>query len=63
MSIIAVFKNFEKFPYKDVKPKKKIYLIFKFFKIMNICHIIRVNAGTGTLQMTINIANSQAKKK
>ena len=23
MSIIAVFKNFEKFPYKDVKPKKK----------------------------------------
>ena len=42
--------------------KKKIYLIFKFFKIMNICHIIE-SAGTGTLQMTINIANSQAKKK
>ena len=29
---------------------------------MNICHIIE-SAGTGTLQMTINIANSQAKKK
>ena len=29
---------------------------------MNICHIIE-SSGTGTLQMTINIANSQAKKK